>query len=73
MFILVGPSEKVDMESFAVGEIPFTTVLADSSLLIEGGAPLKFDQQIYAAEWGTYTVNFDADVEVSGVCISNED
>ena len=72
MQILVGPSEAVGMEPVAVGRIPFTVVSGDGGYIVEGGAPINFDEQVYEAEWGTYTVNFDADTEVQGSCISSD-
>jgi hypothetical protein len=68
--ILVGPSEVVGMAPVAVGQIPFSVVERDGAYIIEGGGSLVFDEQVFEAEWGTYTVNFSADTTVSGECES---
>lgn len=73
MQILVGPSEAVGMEPLALGEIPFTVVTKGDPYSIEGGGPLNFEPQVFAAEWGSYTVYFDADTEISGLCVSSDD
>ena len=66
--ILVGPSEVVDMEPVAVGNVPFSVVAQDGDYFIEGSGPVNYDDQVFDADWGTYTVSFSADNEVSGYC-----
>ena len=73
MQILVGPSEAVGMEPFAIGKVLFSVVTNIEPYLIEGGGPINFDQQVFSAEWGTYTVAFDAESAITGICISTED
>jgi len=68
MQILVGPSEVVGMEPVAVGEIPFSVMNQDGVYVLTGGGPLNFDEQVYEAEWGSYTVSFYAETELNGVC-----
>ncbi|MDW7755475.1 MAG: hypothetical protein SCH68_09945 [Brevefilum sp.] len=68
--ILVGPSEVVGMAPVAVGQIPFSVAERNGTYIIEGGGSLVFDEQVFEAEWGTYTVNFSADTTVSGECKS---
>ena len=72
MQILVGPSEAVGMEPVAVGEIPFSVVSQGETDAIEGGGPINFAEQVYEAEWGTYSVTFAADTQVSGKCESSD-
>jgi len=69
MQVLVGPSEAVGMEPVSVGNIPFSVSGAGRTYLASGGGPLLFDEQVYEAEWGTYTVNFSADTTIQGSCL----
>ncbi len=66
--VLVGPSEAVGMAPVALGSIPFSVADQGGVYAIEGGGPLKFDEQVLQEVWGTYTVSFDADTELSGQC-----
>jgi len=66
--ILVGPSEVVGMEPVAVGDIPFSVVAHEGDYFIEGSGSVNFDDQVFEADWGTYTVSFSADNEISGRC-----
>lgn len=68
MQVMVGPSEVVGMEPVAVGQIPFSVVSQEGIYRIDGGGPLNFDEQVFEAEWGTYTVNFSADSDITGEC-----
>lgn len=70
--VLVGPSEIVGMEPVSVGNIPFTIEKFGESYLVQGSGPLLFDDQVYEAEWGTYTVSFNADVGIQGACLSTD-
>jgi hypothetical protein len=69
MQVLVGPSEAVGMAPVSVGEIPFTVIEKDGVFALEGGGPLNFDEQVYEAEWGTYTVSFNAETKIHGSCL----
>jgi len=73
MQILVGPSDIVEMEPVAVGDIPFMVVADGDSFNVKGGGPLNFDEQVHEADWGTYTVNFNADTTISGSCVPTDD
>jgi hypothetical protein len=66
--ILVGPSEVVGLEPVAVGNIPFSVISDGGLYTLTGGGPINFDEQVFEAEWGTYTVNFAADTILSGIC-----
>lgn len=66
--ILVGPSEAVGMEPLALGIVPFSVIAQEGVYSIEGGGPISFEEQVYEEAWGTYTVNFDADSQISGSC-----
>ncbi|MGM0386736.1 MAG: hypothetical protein ACQERF_12260 [Actinomycetota bacterium] len=70
MQVLVGPSEAVGMDRVAVGTIPFTVTEQDGLFVVDGGGPILFEDQVFEAEWGTYTVSFDADNDVTGTCRS---
>jgi hypothetical protein len=65
--VLVGPAEAVDLEPVAVGEVPFAVTTQQAPYLVEGQAPIAYEATL-AEEWGTYTVNMDLEIAVSGEC-----
>lgn len=71
--IVVGPSEVVGMNPVAIGDIPFGVVVDGGIYTITGGGPIDFDEQVYEAEWGSYTVDFAADTKIHGVCDPSEE
>jgi len=71
--ILVGPSDAVGLEPYAVGEIPFAVVADGESYKLEGGGPLNYNEEILESEWGTFTVKFQTDTVISGTCVFIED
>lgn len=72
MQVLVGPSEAVGMDPVAVGRIPFTVAEESGVHRVQGGGPLLFENQVFEAEWGTYTVTFAADNDVTGTCRTDD-
>ena len=71
MQVLVGPSEAVGLEPFAVGNIPFSVVPSDGVYNIQGGGSIEY-QEVLEKEWGTYTVEFDLEAIVGGDCDGDE-
>lgn len=71
--ILVGPSEVAGMEPVAVGSVPFTVTFTSGSHLVDGAGPTVLEEQVFEADWGTYTVSFDAQNTISGTCEPNDD
>jgi hypothetical protein len=69
--VLVGPAEAVGLEPVAVGEVPFAVATQVAPYLVQGQAPISYEA-VLEEEWGTYTVNMDLDMAVSGEC-SGED
>ena len=69
--VLVGPAEAVGLEPVAVGEVPFAVTTEQPPYLVQGQAPISYEA-VLEEEWGTYTVNMDLDMAVSGDC-SGED
>ena len=69
--VLVGPAEVVGLEPVAVGEVPFAVTTEQPPYYVEGQAPISYEA-VLEEEWGTYSVNMDLDMAVSGEC-SGED
>lgn len=65
--VLIGPAEAVGLEPFAVGDIPFNVTTNTPPFLVHGATSLHYSAVLYES-WGTYTVSFDMDFEVSGGC-----
>ena len=61
MQVLVGPSEAVGLEPYAVGEIPFSVVSEGGSYVVRGGGAISY-QEVLEEEWGTFTVSSDIHV-----------
>jgi hypothetical protein len=71
MQVLVGPSDAVGLEPVAVGEIPFSVISSDGVNSAQGSGSISY-QDVLEKEWGTYTVNFDMQASISGVCEASE-
>lgn len=69
--LLVGPADAVDLEPFAVGEVPFSVEAAGESYVVQGANKI-FYQDVLTEKWGTYTVTFDMDASVNGDCSGSE-
>jgi hypothetical protein len=67
MQVLVGPSEAVGLEPYAVGEIPFSVVSEGGSYVVRGGGAISY-QEVLEEEWGTFTVSLDMEATVDGEC-----
>ncbi|MFN2131599.1 MAG: hypothetical protein ACK2VD_13810 [Anaerolineae bacterium] len=65
--VLVGPAEAVGLEPVAVGQVPFAVTTEQAPYLLQGQAPIAYEATLEEA-WGTYTVNMDLDLAVSGEC-----
>ena len=71
--LLVGPSDAVGLDPYTIANIPFVVVSQDGIFIIEGGGPVQYYQDVYEAEWGSFTVTFEGETTVSGGCIPNGD
>lgn len=65
--VLVGPAEAVGLEPVAVGNVPFRVTTQQPPYWVEGQAPITYEA-VLAEAWGTYTVNMDLEMAVSGEC-----
>ena len=65
--VLMGPAEVVGLEPAAVGNIPFTV----TNGVVQGGGALTY-QEVLGADWGTYTVYFDMEIDLSGNCVGKD-
>jgi hypothetical protein len=71
MQVLVGPAEVVGLEPFGIGSIPFAVELDGGTYLVHGEGAIDFED-VLEEEWGTYTVFFDMDGVIDGVCTQND-
>ena len=69
--VLVGPAEAVGLEPVAVGDVPFSVTTEQPPYLVQGQAPITYEA-VLEQEWGTYTVNMDLDMAVSGECTGQD-
>jgi hypothetical protein len=65
--LLVGPADAVGLEPHAIGEIPFSVEGSGDPYLLTGATTIIYED-VLQEEWGTYTVNFNMDVSLSGEC-----
>lgn len=70
--VLVGPGDAVGLESFVVGEIPFSIHEVGESFSVQGGDSLNY-HEVLEEEWGTFSVDFDMEASIKGHCVDNED
>jgi hypothetical protein len=68
MRVLVGPSDVVGLEPFAVGQIPFAVTSDTAPYIIQGGGPISY-ADVLPKEWGTYAVTMDLQVTIVGECV----
>jgi hypothetical protein len=69
--VLVGPAEAVGLEPVAVGDVPFAVTTQQAPYWVEGQAPITYEA-VLAEAWGTYTVNMDLEMAVSGECTGED-
>ncbi|MEJ2738054.1 MAG: hypothetical protein P8189_31615 [Anaerolineae bacterium] len=69
--VLVGPAEAVGLEPVAVGDVPFAVTTQQAPYGVEGQAPITYEA-VLAEAWGTYTVNMDLEMAVSGECTGED-
>lgn len=70
--LLVGPSEAVGLEPYTMAHIPFTVSREGEVYLVEGSGQTDFYEDVLEAEWGSYSVQFDGDLRISGTCVGAE-
>ena len=58
------------MVPVTLGEIPFNILSTGDSYIVEGGGPLEYYSDVLSAAWGTYSVTFEGDTNVSGECVA---
>ncbi len=72
MQLLVGPSEAVGLTPITFATIPFTTISEGEVYLVQGNGPAEYYEDVLEADWGTYTVQFDGEMAISGTCVATE-
>jgi len=70
--VLVGPSDIVGLEPFAVGSIPFAVTSGQAPFVVQGSGPISY-ADVLVQEWGTYEVTMNLDTTVSGECAAGPD
>jgi hypothetical protein len=70
--LLVGPSEAVGLEPYTMASVPFEVTMDGEVYLVEGSGQTAFYQDVLEAEWGTYSVQFDGEIRISGTCVGAE-
>jgi len=68
VMVLVGPAEVVGLEPHTVGTIPFTVTTDGAPYILQGGGDLVYGD-ILIEEWGTYQVNMNLQLTISGECV----
>lgn len=69
--LLVGPAEAVGLEPVAIDDIPFSVVSIEEPYTI-AGANAIFYENILEEVWGTYSVSFNMDIMIGGICGGEE-
>ncbi len=67
VFVMAGPGAAVGLEPFALGSFPLSSTEQNGSFIISGGGPATYND-ILTANWGTYEVLMDLDIEITGNC-----
>lgn len=70
--LLVGPSEAVGLTPYTFATIPFTVVREGNVFLVRGNGPVAYYEDVLEEDWGTYTVQFEGEITVSGTCVATE-
>ena len=71
--LLIGPSEAVGMSPVAVARVPFEVSGANEGYQVVSSGPFEFFEEVYSAEWGTYTVTFEGETTISGECTADNE
>jgi hypothetical protein len=69
--VVVGPAEAVGLEPVAVGSVPFSVSGGAPPNLVSGGGNITY-LEVLEEEWGTYVVNLDMSLVLSGDCVEME-
>ena len=65
--ILAGPAAAVGLEPFGVGRVPISVSSAGPPYPVSGGGNITFADML-TEQWGTYAVDMNLDLDVSGSC-----
>ena len=72
VFVMAGPGAAVGLEPFALGSFPLSTAEQNGTFIISGGGPATY-YDVLTANWGTYEVLMDLDIEITGTCNASDD
>jgi hypothetical protein len=65
--VLIGPAEAVGLEPIELAVVDFSASEVEPYLVLGSGASAS-PPQVLTEEWGTYTVSFDMNFGITGVC-----
>jgi hypothetical protein len=65
--VLAGPAAAVGLEPFGVGEVPFSVAPDSPPYAVQGGGSVSYHDMLQE-DWGTYTVDMDLALTVTGEC-----
>jgi hypothetical protein len=65
--ILAGPAAAVGLEPFGVGKVPFSVVSDSPPFAVQGGGSVSYHNMLQE-NWGTYKVDLDLALTVTGEC-----
>jgi hypothetical protein len=68
--LLVGPSEAVGLAPFTFAEVPFAVDVVDNTYLVVGNGPVQFYEDVYEADWGSFSVTFEGETLLEGTCLA---
>ena len=71
--LLVGPSGAIGLEPYTSATIPFKVDSSEGIHQVAGNGPITYYEDILQAEWGSFSVKFEGETEISGTCFSHED
>ena len=71
--LLIGPSDAVGLAPTTAARIPFAVETVDGTYLVSGSGPVDYYEDVYEAEWGSFSVTFEGETTIKGECISHED
>lgn len=71
--LLIGPSDAVGLEPTTAARIPFAVENVDGEYRVSGSGPVDYYEDVYEAEWGSFTVTFEGETSINGDCISQGD
>jgi len=61
------------LEPTTAARIPFIVKPLGGNDIVSGNGPVEYYEDIYEAEWGSFSVTFEGETAISGECLSLDD